>query len=372
MSLYLLKPIVWNENGYLRPGGGKFFSGYPKENGFGHEEWNAAPHLEYEEDGRRWRSFHTEKVSDARLTASAGDIVVFMIASHQREQFVVGIAGNATNLVEATAERRRLVKILGTNSTTRADEAWALPQVKGCFDNDRAAFQKQWAEESQWAPTWRCPSESFLWLDKPIKLDAVALSGKSRLVTMYSTYQPIERSQAEQIFMQIARAGYRHPVLDGLDAACGSDHSEAEEDIDEVRNRSDKTTSPTSKLALIEARRGQGKFRAALCNKWGGCSVTGCTNETVLRASHIKPWRHATDAERLDPANGLLLVANLDALFDSGKISFSDTGVMLCAPGLSDDHREQLGIAGSPTLRQKLTTATCGYLDEHRRRYGYA
>jgi len=40
MPLYFFKPVVWNENGYLRPGGAKFTSGYPFENGFGHEEWN--------------------------------------------------------------------------------------------------------------------------------------------------------------------------------------------------------------------------------------------------------------------------------------------------------------------------------------------
>ncbi|WP_245431366.1 HNH endonuclease signature motif containing protein, partial [Rhodoplanes roseus] len=42
--------------------------------------------------------------------------------------------------------------------------------------------------------------------------------------------------------------------------------------------------------------------------------MTGCEVEDVLRASHIKPWRDASDQERLDPRNGLLLSATLDAL----------------------------------------------------------
>ena len=35
-----------------------------------------------------------------------------------------------------------------------------------------------------------------------------------------------------------------------------------------------------------------------------------------LRASHIKPWRDATNAERLNGSNGLLLSPPIDHLFD--------------------------------------------------------
>jgi hypothetical protein len=42
-----------------------------------------------------------------------------------------------------------------------------------------------------------------------------------------------------------------------------------------------------------------------------------------LKASHIKPWRDATDAERLDGSNGLLLSPHIDHLFDEGYITFS-------------------------------------------------
>jgi len=48
-----------------------------------------------------------------------------------------------------------------------------------------------------------------------------------------------------------------------------------------------------------------------------------------LRASHIKPWRACTDAEKLDGNNGLLLSPHIDHLFDQGYISFTDTGDLL-------------------------------------------
>jgi putative restriction endonuclease len=84
-----------------------------------------------------------------------------------------------------------------------------------------------------------------------------------------------------------------------------------------------------TRTAIIQARVGQGIFREKLVTRWKGCAVTGCTLLSVLRASHIKPWAESTNEERLDEFNGLLLTANLDALFDKGLISFLDDGTMI-------------------------------------------
>ncbi|QGQ27026.1 HNH endonuclease [Gimesia benthica] len=72
----------------------------------------------------------------------------------------------------------------------------------------------------------------------------------------------------------------------------------------------------TTKEQLILARVGQGQFRKGVLALWNDrCAVTGTT--FAVRASHIKPWRDCSDDERIDPNNGLPLVATLDALFDS-------------------------------------------------------
>jgi len=93
---------------------------------------------------------------------------------------------------------------------------------------------------------------------------------------------------------------------------------------------------PTTVQALIDARLGQGAFRQSLMRAWGGrCAVTGVDVREVLRASHIKAWSQSTDAERLDPDNGLLLSAILDCLFDRRLISFTDEGEMLVAKRLA-------------------------------------
>ena len=96
MSLYYIKPIVWNTNGYQKPSGVKFTSGYPKDHGFGHEEWNNSPLLAIEEDGEQFRVFHTEGLGKQPIDDYPEDIFLFMIAAHDGGQYLVGVAGGAT------------------------------------------------------------------------------------------------------------------------------------------------------------------------------------------------------------------------------------------------------------------------------------
>lgn len=103
----------------------------------------------------------------------------------------------------------------------------------------------------------------------------------------------------------------------------------------------------TSRQALVDARLGQGRYRTALLALWGNkCAVTGCRVREVIRASHVKPWKLSSDSERLDPYNGIPLIATLDALFDSGLISFDDEGRMLVSGRLDNNQRELVGVPG--------------------------
>lgn len=89
---------------------------------------------------------------------------------------------------------------------------------------------------------------------------------------------------------------------------------------------------------LVVQRIGQDIFRCGLLEYWHGrCPLTGITDAPLLRASHIIPWKDcATDAERLDVHNGLLLSALWDAAFDRGLVSFDDAGQPLFSPALSE------------------------------------
>lgn len=124
--------------------------------------------------------------------------------------------------------------------------------------------------------------------------------------------------------------------------------------------------SETTRKALVDARLGMGDFRSALVRRWRNqCAVTGCDISEILRASHIKPWADSSNKERLDPANGFLLAAHIDALFDGGLISFTDAGTMLLSSSLSAKDCTLLRL---PTrLRSKLASSEKQFLDYHRR-----
>lgn len=122
----------------------------------------------------------------------------------------------------------------------------------------------------------------------------------------------------------------------------------------------------TTRKALIDARLGQGQFRAAVERLWkSACAVTGCGIPAVLRASHIKPWSQSNNKERLDPENGILLAAHIDALFDQGLISFSNDGTMLISKRISVNDRKLLRLPGR--LRCPPTKAQRHFLGHHRR-----
>lgn len=118
---------------------------------------------------------------------------------------------------------------------------------------------------------------------------------------------------------------------------------------------------------LVVQRVGQDIFRTALLDYWGGaCPLTGIAHPRLLRASHMKPWADcATDTERLDVHNGLLLAAHLDAAFDAGLISFSDGGAMLVSPRLSASDRARLALGSLPPLAG-LKPAHLPFLAFHR------
>jgi hypothetical protein len=122
----------------------------------------------------------------------------------------------------------------------------------------------------------------------------------------------------------------------------------------------------TQRKALINARKGQGKFRFDVIALWGCCSVTGCSLGKILVASHIVPWAQATNRERLDPFNGMLLTPNFDKLVDLLLVSFNDDGSILLSKNLTAEAVEVLGVKKSSRLRF-VRPATLLYLRRHRR-----
>lgn len=140
-----------------------------------------------------------------------------------------------------------------------------------------------------------------------------------------------------------------------------------DDELDSLLANADLSTAARREIC---ARLGQGQFRAALLQLHGGCVVTGLTTPSVLRAAHIHRWAdcHEVPHARRDPENGLLLSANIDALFEVGLIAFDDDGAMLISPGLKEDERAALGLDASMQLRHSPSSGQQAYLAKHRAR----
>ena len=123
---------------------------------------------------------------------------------------------------------------------------------------------------------------------------------------------------------------------------------------------------------LVVQRVGQNVFRAALITYWQGlCPITGISDTALLRASHIVAWADcASDAERLDVHNGLLLSGLWDLAFDAGLVSFDDDGQVLVKSSLSPEARLRLDV--DQAYRLPLNDRHRSYLKRHRDRYGFA
>jgi HNH endonuclease len=77
------------------------------------------------------------------------------------------------------------------------------------------------------------------------------------------------------------------------------------------------------RLGKIASRPNQKKFSETLRRNYGGrCAATGCITAEVLEAAHIRTLDGSGDDN--DPSNGILLRADIHALFDAHLITISE------------------------------------------------
>ena len=126
-----------------------------------------------------------------------------------------------------------------------------------------------------------------------------------------------------------------------------------------------KTLAVTQQEQIIVSRLGQGNFRRNVIRLWGSCSVTGLQTVSLLRASHIKPWKDSDNHERLTPYNGLLLIPDYDFLFDRGYITFKNNGNVEISQRLSPFARKVFDVRDDLELR-KVFPESKEYLEFHR------
>jgi len=112
------------------------------------------------------------------------------------------------------------------------------------------------------------------------------------------------------------------------------------------------------------SRIGQGRFRKNVIDVWGNdekCALTLVSTREVLIASHIIPWSKCdSNEQRLDGANGILLCAHIDKLFDRHKLTFVKQGfryITKLSPELDSRELSYLGIESGQELSKSLMSS---------------
>jgi putative restriction endonuclease len=168
-----------------------------------------------------------------------------------------------------------------------------------------------------------------------------------------------EASQVADVAKEVGQAQRDSPAL--------------ERDIDEWECRVEQeigenaTIPETERTALVQARRGQGRFRDNVNAIERACRITRVERREHLIASHIKPWRRSDNSQRLDGENGLLLTPTVDHLFDKGFISFENDGRVIVSPVADPVSLQRMGV--DPARKINVGSFSAGqrsYLDFHR------
>ena len=123
----------------------------------------------------------------------------------------------------------------------------------------------------------------------------------------------------------------------------------------------------TERQQLVTTRTAQHRYRAGQEKIWSSkCPLTGVSIPSLLRASHAKPWKDCTDAERVDPYNCFLLEARMDVLFDQGYITFDDAGTLRISTRLTKEEVHALGLLAVAQTIPQITPKHHTYLRWHR------
>jgi len=213
-----------------------------------------------------------------------------------------------------------------------------------------------WANEGWYLPVFWTPlsplvrPKDFIDLLRPLlpsKYSPIRTSGDGNQVYLTSISQELFEA-----VISVSTFDYERLIRGGANSLNYQTIKDELDDRVESALVGDLTLDSTTKEAVINARRGQGKFRSNVETVEKSCRLTGVTNPSLLIASHIRPWRSCETAQqRLDAMNGLLLTPDADLLFDRGFITFENDGEMRVSSRFDLDDLRRLGLA-EPAWKQ--------------------
>lgn len=133
------------------------------------------------------------------------------------------------------------------------------------------------------------------------------------------------------------------------------------------RNTLIPTLAETETEVKTKIRLGQKKFKQGLLPLWDQkCVVCEIELPELLRASYSKPWKDCTDAERVDPYNGVLLCCNHHALYETGFIAFDGQGRLHISSQIPEEDYGKYGI--QPKMKIARKEQNKPYFKWHKRR----
>lgn len=122
-----------------------------------------------------------------------------------------------------------------------------------------------------------------------------------------------------------------------------------------------------TKPAIRYGREGQDEYRRKLLEECPFCPITMINEESLLIASHIKPWAVSNSTERIDPNNGFILSPLYDKLFDRGYITFSNDKRVSISNWLSRQVKDRIGIKENQLFQfLPMNDSRASYLEYHR------
>jgi len=176
-----------------------------------------------------------------------------------------------------------------------------------------------------------------------------------------------ERVQRDGRFTRIAKGVYA--LTDFIEDIKEKDLGFFTVENNEVVFKENKKPEKTERLARQKVRIGQTRFRNNLLSEMKRCPVTEIDDQRILIASHIKPWVHSNDEERLNTKNGLLLSPLFDKLFDKniGLITFTPEKKILISNKVSEENIARLNIFNNQEIENLDVNGREEFLEYHRR-----
>ncbi|WP_321859651.1 HNH endonuclease signature motif containing protein [Burkholderia cenocepacia] len=298
----------------------------------------------------RWRRFWRG------ITQIERTIVVMYVQSNNGGAFGGTVALGHLHQALSSIDMRRS-RSRATDVVLREFATLRQIFIRACVNVDEIAFR--------WSTTHHDAMElcgsalidvATAWLASDGDIDLDTALSNQLLSTGLTEY--VAQQTAVRLFLQIQY------LIENRQKAI-SDRARGGDGADRTDDAENSSPSRTIREQAIEARLGQGRYRDDMLALWGNaCAVTGCSVTRVVVASHAKPWADSTDGERLDPNNGLPLVATLDKLFDAGLIGFDPvTGVMRVSSTVGAHDRMLLGLPAP--LRREPNAKQSAFLRYH-------